>query len=128
MNPVFPLYDNLRPISFREIPFGVKRMFMVQSTTPGEVRGNHAHWNTSQVLVCSAGIIQLDIETVEGDKKRMYLEPGESYFHGRREWLTITYITGQDILLSFCSTEYSEYDYIRNYEQFKNIQCQQRKQ
>lgn len=127
MNPTFPLYDNLHPIPFKEMPFEVKRMFIVQSASPGEVRGNHAHWNTSQMLVCSAGIIQLDTETMEGAKKRMYLEPGESYYHGPLEWLTVTYITGRDILLSFCSAEYSECDYIRNYEQFKNIQHRQRK-
>jgi len=122
MKPTFPLCEGLLPISFAKIPFSVVRMFIVHSNKPGEVRGEHAHWDTQQLLVCSAGLIQFDVETVEGDERRVYLSPGESYYHGPLEWIKITYVTGGDTLLSFCSTEYFESDCIRDYERFKDIQ------
>ena len=43
----------LVPIEFAQLPFMPKRLFYVSNVPKGEERGNHAHYNTKQILTCN---------------------------------------------------------------------------
>ena len=45
-----------------QVPFEVKRVYYIFDTTPGTVRGKHAHRQLKQVLVCLAGACTIDCE------------------------------------------------------------------
>ena len=47
----------LVPIEFNRIPFVPKRIFYVCDIPKDEERGNHAHYETKQLLICVQGEI-----------------------------------------------------------------------
>ena len=51
-----------------QAPFEVKRVYYIFDTTPGTIRGKHAHRQLKQVLVCLAGACTIDCEMPDGTK------------------------------------------------------------
>ena len=99
------------------MPFEVKRVFYVSDVPKGDVRGKHAHRRNKQILICISGVIEVKLNT--GTKiETTVLHEGESIFVDMLVWDEQKYCTGNDILLSLCSEEYDEKDYIRNYNYF----------
>lgn len=102
----------------REIPFEAKRYFMVFDVPSKETRGEHAHRNCHQFLICIKGncaVVADDgknkVEVELGsNSKGLYLPP--------MTW-GIQYKYSKDaVLLVFASDYYDADDYIRNYSQF----------
>jgi len=111
---------NLYPIEFKDLPFEVKRVFYVTSVPAFEERGLHAHHTTEQILICIQGKIQVNL--YDGNKDMDYLlMPGDSIYVGKLIWDSQIYITGNDILMSLCSTTYDPKDYIHSLEEFQRI-------
>jgi len=106
---------------FQEIPFEVKRAF-ITSSAENEIckRGFHAHHRCLQILTCITGEIELYFEN-EKEEGSVTLVPGDSYYHKNLEWLVLSFLKKNSVLMSFCSEEYDELDYIRNYNYFKNL-------
>lgn len=44
---------SLLPLEFDSIDFEPKRIFIVNNVPVGTVRGDHAHFTTKQLLICS---------------------------------------------------------------------------
>ena len=102
-----------------KIPFQIKRIFYVSSEENEScVRGNHAHHECEQLLTCTSGKIKISYEN-KNESGTKFLYPGDSFYHGNMEWLTIEFLKEQSVLLSFCSREHDESDYIRKYDNFK---------
>jgi dTDP-4-dehydrorhamnose 3,5-epimerase-like enzyme len=97
----------------RNMGFDVNRVFIIKGVEKNGVRGNHAHLNNKQLMICLSGEI-----LVTTDSDAIILREGQSFFVDNMVWATEKYLTGEDILLVLCSTEYDEKDYIRNYEDF----------
>ena len=58
MNNIFEdQRGSLLPINLNKIPFDVKRVFMVYNVPKDTVRGEHAHYETKQFLVCVKGVL-----------------------------------------------------------------------
>jgi len=107
----------LVPIEFKELPFVPRRVFYVTGVPAGEERGGHAHYFTEQVLICISGKILVSIH--DGIKKTdTLLTENQSIYVGRLEWDSQTFLTGNDILLSICSTSYNKKDYIEDFDEF----------
>ena len=106
--------------NFDELPFLPKRLFVVSDVPSSAVRGNHAHYETQQVLFCLKGSIQITITDKNGIRS-IYLSEGEKYFHDRLEWAEIDFENRDTLMLVVCSTNFDENDYIRDFEQFKRI-------
>ena len=101
----------------KNLGFAAKRFFYVTGVKELEWRGDHAHRNNKQILVCVKGKILVlldDGECVRGHT----LNEGEYIFVDSMVWDKQQYLTGNDILLSICSTEYDKDDYIKSYDQF----------
>lgn len=102
----------------RQIPFVPKRYFLVYGVPNREVRGEHAHINCQQFLIClngSCAVIADDgsrrVEvTLDAPNLGLYLPPmiwGTQYKH-----------TPDAMLLVFASDYYDSSDYIRDYPEF----------
>ena len=57
-----------------QVPFEVKRMYYIFDTTPGTVRGKHAHKVLKQVLICVSGACTIDCELPDGTKSSHRLD------------------------------------------------------
>ena len=113
--------SSLRVFDFSQIPFEVRRAFSISSENNEFCqRGAHAHYKCRQVLTCMAGKVEIKYEN-KNTKGTKILEPGDSFLHENMEWLVITFTKKYSTLLSFCSEEYDEKDYIREYEVFKKL-------
>jgi len=112
-------------MDFSDLPFVPQRAFYVSSVPPGEVRGEHAHHECEQMLVCVRGKIIVTLDTGQ-ERTEHVLHAGETLFHGKLEWAELQYYDDAE-MLSLCSTEYDAADYIAKYEDFlKEVNCHEK--
>lgn len=106
----------LVPVVLEKINFIPKRIFYVYDVPNGVVRGNHAHRENKQLLICLNGRIEIKIDDGIIEDTIM-LRQGQQYFHNRLEWANLRF-HDDACLLSICSHEYDPDDYIHNYDEF----------
>ena len=107
----------LVPIELDFLKFSPKRLFYVYGVPRGEERGLHAHYETQQLLVCVQGAILVKLH--DGFHEQYFtLSQNDSIFVDKMIWDSQVYLTGDDILLSICSTEYDKEDYIEDFKVF----------
>jgi mannose-6-phosphate isomerase-like protein (cupin superfamily) len=103
------------------VPFDVKRIFWTYHTPESVIRGRHAHYTTEQVLIATAGCIIVTTEQADGVRKSFRLEePNEGLYIPPHVWHTMQY-SRSAVQLVLASSTYSELDYIRDYEKFKQV-------
>ena len=103
-----------------QVPFEVKRAYYIFDTTPGTVRGRHAHKTLRQVLICVSGACTIDCELPDGTKSSHRLDwPTKGLLVEGLVWRTMRDFSKDAVLFVLASEHYSEDDYIRDYEAFK---------
>jgi dTDP-4-dehydrorhamnose 3,5-epimerase-like enzyme len=117
----FTDYDgSLLPLEFKDLPFFPKRIFTVSNVPKGYIRGNHAHYETKQLLLCLKGEILVHMDY--GNYQKEYtIKENESILVDNLVWDFQKFLTGEDILLVMCSTEYDKNDYIDDSKKFKTL-------
>lgn len=101
------------------LPFPVKRVYWTYFTPESVTRGGHAHRRLNQILVAVAGRIIINTEMRNGRKDLFVLEdPDRGLFLPVDCWRTMKY-SHNAVQMVICSMEYSEADYIRDYDIFK---------
>tara|TARA_R100000008_G_scaffold29756_1_gene16432 strand:+ start:321 stop:614 length:294 start_codon:yes stop_codon:yes gene_type:complete len=92
----------------------------VSGVPAGDERGHHAHYKTQQLLICVRG--KISVHMYDGYKtETTVMEEHESVFVDKMIWDSQTYETGDDIMLSLCSTEYNKADYIEDIKKFERL-------
>jgi len=109
---------NLFAIDFDKLPFEPKRSFLVYGVPEGFERGNHAHINTNQYLICLNGILQIKVNNGKTENS-IYLTKGDGVLIDKMIWDSQIFY-GNAILLVLCDTNYDGNDYIRDYEKYKD--------
>ena len=116
--------SHLGVFSPNDIPFPVKRVFFISSGDAQNCeRGAHAHHECEQVLVCLSGRALLLYEN-KHFKGVIELTPGKTFYHKNLEWLTVEFKEKNSVIVSLCSEEYDEKDYIRSWEEFTKAMAQ----
>ncbi len=104
------------------VPFEIKRTFFVFDTTPGTVRGNHAHYKNRQVLICVSGACTIKCEMPDGTKRAYRLDwPNKGLLIEGMVWHTMEEFSKDAVLLVLASEHYDESDYIRGYSEFRRL-------
>lgn len=105
-----------------DVPFEVKRAYFIYDTTPGTVRGNHAHKSLRQVLICVSGACTIDCEMPDGTKSSHRLDwPTKGLLVEGLVWHTMRDFSKDAVLLVLASEHYSESDYVRDYTAFLQL-------
>jgi hypothetical protein len=102
----------------KEIPFEPKRYFLVFNVPSEKTRGEHAHHECHQFLICVKG--SCSVVADDGVLRREVLldQPNLGLYLPPLTW-GIQYKYSPDaVLLVFASHYYEANDYIRNYEEF----------
>tara|TARA_R110000796_G_scaffold183100_3_gene299538 strand:- start:62 stop:448 length:387 start_codon:yes stop_codon:yes gene_type:complete len=110
----------LYPLNFDEIPFQPKRMFVVSDVPKGVSRGDHAHYETEQFLVCIKGKIEVLLYDGQEYTSTM-LKPMQGVYVPKLVWDSQIFKTGEDMLLVLASTDYNREDYIESSSVFKAL-------
>ena len=101
----------------KNIPFIPKRIFYVKDVPKGSRRGEHAHYKNRQVLICIKGSILVELDY--GNRvEQVTLKENDGVLVENMVWDSQVYQTGEDILMSICSTEHNPEDYITDYGVF----------
>jgi dTDP-4-dehydrorhamnose 3,5-epimerase-like enzyme len=104
-----------------KLPFEVKRVFWTYYTPESIVRGRHAHHSTEQILIAVTGRILVTTENAAGDVSTFVLDqPNTGVYIPPNVWHTMQY-SHTSIQVVFASSLYDEKDYIRDFNDFKNI-------
>jgi len=106
------------------IPFTVKRFMEISHVPEGETRGYHAHKTNDQFLLCFNGqVIAKTIrknESGELVEQAHELNEGDFLYMPAKTWGEQTY-SDDAVLHVLCSNKYNEDDYVRDYEEFKEL-------
>lgn len=105
-----------------DIPFSIKRVFYLYGSDTNMVRGQHANRKSNFVLinVCGTSKVRLDngMEsiTIELNRPRMGL------YIPAMLWKDMYGFSKDSILLCLSNEHYDEAEYIRNYDEYLEIQ------
>ena len=103
----------LIPLEFYNVDFEPVRLFYVTNVPKGIRRGEHSHINTKQLLICVKG--QIGVSLIDNNKDSYFiLDENEYVYVSDHVWDAQDFLTGNDVLLVLCSTNYNEDDYIFN--------------
>ncbi len=102
----------------RDVPFAVKRYFIVYDVPSAETRGSHAHRQCHQFLLCVKGSCAVVAD--DGEKRQEFtLDRPDVGIHLPPWVWGIQYkYTADAVLLVFASEQYDAADYIRDYDEF----------
>lgn len=103
----------------KEVPFCVRRTYYIYGTQPWTPRGFHAHRNLKQLLIAVSGSVNIHCE-FGGVKQEFLLDsPDKGLLIEGLVWREMHDFSEGAVLLVLASEHYSEEDYIRDYEVFK---------
>ena len=118
-----PMVPDMRgSLSFAEygqyLSFVPKRFFLVFDVPSREVRGEHAHKQLSQFLVCVKGSCSVMVD--DGNSREEYVlnSPGLALNIPPMVWGVQYKYSADAVLLVLASDVYCADDYIRNYDEF----------
>ena len=101
-----------------DLPFTPQRVFFVHGVPSKEVRGEHAHRQCEQFLVCLTGSVSCIVD--DGMTRNEYVldDPSMGLHMPAMTWGTQYDYSPDAVLTVFASRPYEDADYIRDYEQF----------
>lgn len=105
----------------RDLPFVPRRVFMVYDVPDARVRGEHAHRQCQEFLVCVKGSMAVVVD--DGSHREEYVleEPWIGLYLPPNVW-RIQYRYSRDaVSMVLASHEYDAADYIRSYEDFLRL-------
>ena len=105
----------------QSIPFEAKRYFMVFDVPSVETRGEHAHRECHQFLVCARG--KVSVVADDGISREEFLldRPNLGLHLQPMVWGIQYKYSADAVLLVFASHYYDAADYIRDYEEFVSL-------
>jgi acetyltransferase-like isoleucine patch superfamily enzyme/dTDP-4-dehydrorhamnose 3,5-epimerase-like enzyme len=105
----------------RTVPFPVKRYFMVFDVPSMETRGEHAHRECHQFLICVRGSCAVVADDGKSRQEFVLDRPDIGIHLSPMVWGIQYKYSADAVLLVFASHYYDSADYIRDYDDF--LQC-----
>lgn len=108
----------------RGLPFTPERYFVILDVPSKEVRGEHAHKECHQLLICLKGSVNCVVDN-GSDRHEVVLDTPEKALHlSPMIWGTQYKYSEDAVLLVLASHAYDPDDYIRDYETFRRAVAQ----
>lgn len=119
------LLDPRGNLSFIEedthLPFKIRRVYWIYDVPGGEQRGGHAFRETEELIVALSG----SFDVVLNDGRKLYRYSLNRSYYGlfvsKMMWRTMENFSTNSLALIIASTDYDEKDYIRDFEDFKQM-------
>lgn len=104
-----------------DIPFEIKRVFYIYGTKPNVSRGQHSHHKTKQYLIAVNGSCKVTLDNGQNKETHELNQPNIGLFQDAMVWGTMHDFSADCVLLVLADQHYNEADYIRNYDDFKQV-------
>jgi len=101
-----------------KLPFKIRRVYYLHSIPNNIKRGVHAHKALEQLIIAISGSFDI---TIDDGQKRSVIHmnnPAKALYVCPMIWREINNFSKNSVLMVLASTEYDEYDYIHNYDEF----------
>ena len=109
---------------FENVPFEIKRVHWIYDVPGGEDRGGHAYKETDEFIVALSGSFDVIIDN--GMEQKVF--PLNRSYYGllvpKGLWRCMTNFSTNSLALVLSSTDFSEDDYIFDYEEFQTWRAQ----
>lgn len=102
----------------REIPFLPKRYFLVMNVPSDKTRGEHAHRECHQFLICVKGSCAVVVDDLTERYEVQLDSPDMGVYLPPMTWGIQYKYSSDAVLLVFASHHYEAADYIRDYDEF----------
>ncbi len=104
------------------LPFEIKRTFWTYDVPSGEIRGGHAYHEQREFIIALSGSFDIVITNSDNTTLKFSLNRSDyGLYIPALTWRHIENFSTNALALHLSSLEFSEADYIRNFEDFKNI-------
>jgi UDP-2-acetamido-3-amino-2,3-dideoxy-glucuronate N-acetyltransferase len=122
----FPLIKDLRgALTFgefqKQIPFDVKRYFIVFDVPSKKLRGEHAHHASHEFLICIHGSCVVITDDGKAKQEVILDSPHLGVYVPPLTWRVHYNYSPDAVLLVFSSEHYDDKDYIRSYQEFLKL-------
>ena len=105
----------------KSLYFNINRVFWTYYTPEEIIRGKHAHYKLEQILFAVSGKLIIETECLDSVSNTFEISsPNTGLYIPPYCWHTMKF-SHNSVLLSLCSIEFSETDYIRDYTVFKKM-------
>ncbi len=104
-----------------QVPFVVRRSFIIYDVPVGITRGGHAHQHCQQFLICMAGALNLEATDAAGTASFHLSGPTKGLYVPTLTWLSITPVAAGTVVLALVSDDYDKTDYIRDWADFEAL-------
>ena len=101
-----------------QIPFEIKRFFLVSDVSSAEIRGEHAHRTLYQFLVCVHGSCEVIADDGENRQSFLLGDPSVAVLLPPMVWAVQHRFSPDAVLLVLASEKYDPGEYIRDYGEF----------
>lgn len=102
----------------RDLPFMPKRCFITFDVPPDQTRGQHAHKQCAQLLVCVSGHCRVAVDDGMRCEKFLLDRPSVGVYVPPLIWASEFDHSPGAALMVFASRPYEPDDYIREYDEF----------
>lgn len=112
---------NITPVENNtDIPFSTKRIYYLYDVPGGEDRGAHGHYELEQLVIAASGSFDITLDDGNNKKTVQLSRPYMGLNIKPGIWRDISNFSSGAICLVLASEIYSEIDYIRDYQVFKD--------
>lgn len=101
-----------------DLPFDIRRIYYIYDIPTGSERGGHSHIQQESMIMAVGGSFDVLVSDGVNEKKFTLNRPYEGLYIPKGIWRSIDNFSSGSIVLVLASTDYSEDDYIRSYEDF----------
>lgn len=104
---------------FKQIPFEIKRVYWIYDVPGGYDRGEHAYKENQEFIVALSGAFDVVLDDGETQKKYSLNRSYMGLYVPKGMWRKMSNFSTNSLALVLSSTDFSESDYIMDYEEFK---------
>ncbi len=105
----------------RDLPFVPQRLFVIYDVPSEQTRGEHAHRECEQFLICLRGSVRVILDDGATRTEHVLDDPSRGIHLPAMVWGTQHAYSPDAVLAVFASLPYDEADYIRDYSEFARI-------
>jgi len=103
------------------IPFEIKRSYWIYDVPGGSKRGGHAYKNNNEFIIALSGSFDVILNDGQKEEKFNLNRSYNGLLVPNMLWRRIENFSTNSLALILSSTVYCENDYIRDYNEFKNL-------
>lgn len=104
-----------------QVPFDIKRVYYLYDVPGGEERGGHSHKALKQFIVAISGAFDVVIDDGINQRTITLNRPYQGLLIVPGIWRVINNFSSGAVCLALASEHYDEADYVRDYQEFKQL-------